>query len=197
MNKILDTKLCEILESKIFNHADSQAAIEEFTSRLYCLCKADADYASLYRTLTCTRIQIEQISDALRSKKNVSDSLRRRYAETTLRLIDAELHLLHIRVEHPELFSAKTRGVLLHWQGSINDLVEIISALFYSKVIVDEGGVPLSFLKLVNSVETLFGVSISRPYDKRGRLEMRKKSVTPFLDKLKTLVIKNTTTDNQ
>lgn len=127
----------------------------------------------------------------------MSDSLRRRYAETTLRLIDAELHLLHIRVEHPELFSAKTRGVSLHWQGSINDLVEIISALFYSKVIVDEGCAPISFLKLVNSVEGLFGVSISRPYDKRSRLEMRKKGVTPFLDKLKTLVIKNTTTENQ
>lgn len=69
MNKILDTKLLEMLTRESLDNADSQAALEEFTSRLYCLCKADADYASLYRTLTCTRIQIEQISDALRSKK--------------------------------------------------------------------------------------------------------------------------------
>lgn len=121
---------------------------------------------------------------------------RRRCADAALRLIDAELRLLYIRAEYPELFPAENKSVSFCWKGSINDLVELISALFYSRLIADENGTPLSFLKLINSVEMLFGVSISRPYDKRGRLEMRKKGITPFLDRLRTLVLDNMSADS-
>ena len=130
-------------------------------------------------------------------EKKVPAAVRRYYAEAALRLIDAELHLLNIRAKYPELFVTAKHSVAFFWKGSLNDLVEVVSALFYSRMITDESGVPLSYLKLINSAGELFGVNISRPYDKRGRLEMRKKGVTPFLDKLKALIIKNTTADNQ
>lgn len=69
MNKLLDTKLFEILERPISNDADLQTLLTEFSSQLYYWCQTTTDYASLYRTLTCTRIRIEQIQDLARSKK--------------------------------------------------------------------------------------------------------------------------------
>lgn len=79
----------------------------------------------------------------------------------------------------------------LQWNGSANDLLELLSALHFAALLSDEKGVPLPFQKLISYAESDLGIKLSKPYDRRMRLAMRKREQTPLLDRLKTTFVKN------
>ena len=114
-------------------------------------------------------------------------------------------HLLHSKVELISLKKLFTRTghfhtavaefyldkCLLHWKGSLVNLMELISSLDYSGLITDESGKRLSFAGIVSAFEKLFNVAIPKPYDLRADLARRKKNYSVLLPKLKETFEKN------
>lgn len=140
----------------------------------------------LYRT------QME-LSILLRLFKENSDVTVRFYLEKTAGLIDTEIKLVYFMVQHPECLLSRREETIpsLHWKGSLINLMELITSLYYSGIVTDVSGGHQSFSGLVSVFEKLFNISIPKPYDLRADLSRRKKSRSVLLPKLKEAYEKN------
>lgn len=115
------------------------------------------------------------------------------YLEKASGLIDTEIKLVYFMVEHPESQLSQQEKTLstLHWKGSLANLMELITSLDYSEMIVDVSGRHQSFAGLASAFERLFNISISKPYDLRADLYRRKKNLSVLLPKLIEVYEKN------
>lgn len=122
-----------------------------------------------------------------------SDVTVRLYLEKASGLIDTEIKLVYFIVEHPEYQLSQQEETLstLHWKGSLVNLMELITSLDYSEMVVDVSGRHQSFAGLVSAFERLFNISISKPYDLRADLSRRKKNLSVLLPKLREAYEKN------
>ncbi|WP_287816416.1 RteC domain-containing protein [Bacteroides sp.] len=115
------------------------------------------------------------------------------YLDKTYHLVKTEIKLEYLLLQHPE-YSISNEGTVLpslHWNGSLINLMELITSLDYSGVITDASGNHLSFAGLVSAFEMLFHLHISKPYDLRADLARRKKNLSVLLPKLKENYEKN------
>ncbi len=122
------------------------------------------------------------------------DSLLEIYLGKTRCLVKTEIKLAHLLLRHPDCSSGSKQEIILpplHWNGSLINLMELITSLDYSGVITDASGNHQSFAGLVSAFETLFHLHISKPYDLRADLARRKKSLSVLLPKLKENYEKN------
>ena len=69
--------------------------------------------------------------------------------------------------------------------------MELIASLDYSGMVADINGKPQSFASLVFTFESIFNVSISKPYDLRADLSRRKKNLSVLLPILREVYEKN------
>lgn len=115
------------------------------------------------------------------------------YLDKTYNLIKAEIKLTHLLLQHPEYSTPKQETCLppLHWNGSLINLMELITSFDYSGIITDTSGKRQSFAGLVSAFETLFHIQIPKPYDLRADLARRKKKLAILLPTLKENYEKN------
>lgn len=120
------------------------------------------------------------------------------YLTKAAALVRMERDLLHFMADHPELQAVpppageKTRNhPALHWKGSQAGLMELIASLDYSGLVTDGQGNRQSFAALVAAFETLFNVTLPKPYDLRADLARRKKNLSVLLPKLRETYEKN------
>lgn len=120
------------------------------------------------------------------------------YLTKAAALVRMETDLLHFMAEHPGLHAApssadeKTRNrPALHWKGSLANLMELVASLDYSGLVTDGKGNRQSFAALVAAFETLFNVTLPKPYDLRADLARRKKNLSVLLPKLRETYEKN------
>lgn len=101
--------------------------------------------------------------------------------------IDCELDLVRMELEHPERFISfpDDNTPLARWNGTIAELLEYTIPLQIAGRLSANSGEPLSYTDTVKLVERIFGITISAPYDRKTKLLSRKKSDTPFLDKMR------------
>ena len=120
------------------------------------------------------------------------------YLTKAAALVRMEVDLLHFMADHPEIHTVpppageKTRNhPALHWKGSQAGLMELIASLDYSGLVTDGQGNRQSFAALVAAFETLFNVTLPKPYDLRADLARRKKNLSVLLPKLRETYEKN------
>ena len=109
--------------------------------------------------------------------------------------LETEADTRRLLLEHPEIDTATDSQPPasvspFHWTGTIIQLYELICALWYCGKIADSQGAHFSFSSFVRIFEVILNVRLTGIFHKREQL-IRKKSSTPFLDKLKSVLIEN------
>lgn len=166
------------------------SAYEEFEVFLSDYSNRENSILRKLRELYHTEIELTALLQFLLKHPNI---ILRIYLNKTYNLVKAEVKLAHLLLQHPEYSTSKQETMLppLHWNGSLINLMELITSLDYSGVITDASGNHQSFAGLVSAFETLFHLHISKPYDLRADLARRKKNLSILLPKLKENYEKN------
>ena len=114
-------------------------------------------------------------------------------------IINAELELLKLKIQHPELFRLETLptfepslSVIPKFQYlGIMGMTEILSALMLFGGIVDNAGKKPSIITISEVFERAFGFNFNGIYDRQSELFKRKPyNLTKTLDALKAVLIK-------
>lgn len=114
-------------------------------------------------------------------------------------IINVELELLKLKIQHPELFHLETLptfesslSVIPKFQYlGIMGMTEILSALMLLGGIVDNAGKKPSIIAISEVFERAFGFSFNGIYDRQSELFKRKPyNLTKTLDALKAVLIK-------
>ena len=93
-----------------------------------------------------------------------------------------------MELEYPERFiSQAPKAPSVKWLGSIAELLELAIPVFCAGKIAKPTGEPMAYSDVVALIEEIFGITVSRPYERKTKLFNRKKSETPFLNKLITI----------
>lgn len=160
-------------------------AYEEFEAFLSDYSNREDSILKKLRELYHTEIELMGLIQFLLKHPNI---LLRIYLNKTYNLVKAEIKLAYLLLQHPEYSTTSKQEIILpplHWNGSLINLMELITSLDYSGVITDTSGNRQSFASLVSAFETLFHLHISKPYDLRADLARRKKNLSVLLPILK------------
>ena len=166
------------------------SAYEEFEAFLSDYSNREESVLGKLRELYHTEIELMALLQFLIKHP---DALLGIYLNKTCNLVKTEIKLTHLQLQHPEYSTPKQEVILppLHWNGSLINLMELITSLDYSGIITDASGNRQSFAGLVSAFETLFHTHIPKPYDLRADLARRKKNLSVLLPTLKEKYEKN------
>jgi hypothetical protein len=110
--------------------------------------------------------------------------------EKAVALIDCELEIVRMELEYPERFVVSTPPApLAKWNGTIAELLELVVPVHFAGKLLKPSGEPMAYSDIISLINNLFGVEISKPYDRKTKLLSRKKGGTPFLDMLITVYL--------
>ena len=179
--ELLD-RVLELEKNGYGNIRDAHFEVQEiFSNYLSVLYESERDQLERLRMLRRTHLLFDEANTLSHT------GLVLRYC---IRLLEIEIELHNTQIlmykrpaptdaHEPEM----DMPAALTWNGSISQLLELICALFHSRLIRDDSPVP--FIQLVHTFESLFRLEIKEPYRRRSSLEQRKRNPTPFLDLLK------------
>ncbi len=125
------------------------------------------------------------------------NALKNRYIHKALSLIDTELELLNLKINHPEQFNlpdlpefksdlyvipkSKDLGII--------GIAEIVLGLFLQGEIIGKNGKPVSEACLARGFEQLFNLKFGSIYDKVDEVFIRKPyNLTKTLDALRNAI---------
>lgn len=110
-------------------------------------------------------------------------------------LCNLELERMHKKLEilrqEDELFSppvintSENKKPPYRWNSSDTDLLELITALFHSNAIKRNDNKKITRKELMIYFQEIFDMELKHPESKLSRTSDRKKTLTPYLDKLK------------
>ncbi|HJA56260.1 MULTISPECIES: hypothetical protein [Bacteroidales] len=127
------------------------------------------------------------------------NALKNLYIHKALSLIDSELQLINLKINHPEQFVSSVTTEFksdLYVIPKSKDLgiigiAEIVIALFLQGQIVGEDGKPVPEVRLARGFEQLFNLKFGSIYDKVNEVFNRKQyNLTKTLDALRNTIIK-------
>lgn len=75
--------------------------------------------------------------------------------------------------------------VMLTWNGTDNDLIELVAALMAAGTISSRNGDKLTVISVIRAFEDMFHLKINALYTKRGKVFDRCTDTTPFIDSLR------------
>ena len=160
-------------------HLEVQKKFSNYLSVLY---EADFNQLERLRILRQTHLMLCETNSFFCTGPALRSCIR-------LLKIEIELHKNSWSIKHPTqetVQNIKSESVsILTWKGSINQLLELICALFHTRLILCPDGSPVSFIQLIHTFERVFKIEIKEPYRRRGTLYQRKRNQTPFLDLMK------------
>ena len=182
--KELLNRVLELEKNGYGNIRDAHFEVQEiFSNYLSVLYESERDQLERLRMLRRTHLLFDEANTLSHTGPVLRYCIR-------LLEIEIELHntqmLMYKRpaptdVHEPEM----DMPAALTWNGSISQLLELICALFHSRLIHLSDGSHVPFIQLVHTLENLFRIEIKEPYRRRSTLEQRKRNPTPFLDLLK------------
>lgn len=76
-------------------------------------------------------------------------------------------------------------AVILGWNGTDNDLIELVAALMAAGAISSRNGEKLTVISVIRVFEEMFHLKINALYTKRGKVFDRCTDTTPFIDSLR------------
>lgn len=121
-------------------------------------------------------------------KKNVP---LRKIIKKALEGIGSEMDIVRMDLEHPERFIVfpEDRQPLARWSGTMMELLEYFIPLQMAGKLFKPSGEPMTFADVIKLIESIFGVIANKPYDMKTKILSRKKNITPFIDKMRQMLL--------
>lgn len=147
------------------------------------------------RRLNYTKIELASIqiaSEQMLEKRHVLYDV---FIGKALSLLNAEIEMVKELFRYgniiPELKSEIIKDtenksvVMLTWNGTDNDLIELVAALMAAGAISSRNGDKLTVISVIRAFEDMFHLKINALYTKRGKVFDRCTDTTPFIDSLR------------
>ena len=147
------------------------------------------------RRLNYTKIELVSMqiaSEQMLGKRHVLYDV---FIGKALSLLDAEIEMVKELFRYgniiPELKSEIIKDVenksvvMLTWNGTDNDLIELVAALMAAGTISSRNGDKLTVISVIRAFEDMFHLKINALYTKRGKVFDRCTDTTPFIDSLR------------
>ena len=147
------------------------------------------------RRLNYTKIELASIqiaSEQMLEKRHVLYDV---FISKALSLLNAELEMVKELFRYGNIISelkseiikdAENKSVvMLTWNGTDNDLIELVAALMAAGAISSKNGDKLTVISVIRAFEDMFHLKINALYTKRGKVFDRCTDTTPFIDSLR------------
>ena len=147
------------------------------------------------RRLNYTKIELASIqiaSEQMLEKRHVLYDV---FIGKALSLLNAEIEMVKELFRYgniiPELKSEIIKDtenkpvVMLTWNGTDSDLIELVAALMAADAISSRNGDKLTVISVIRAFEDIFHLKINALYTKRGKVFDRCTDTTPFIDSLR------------
>ena len=147
------------------------------------------------RRLNYTKIELASIqiaSEQMLEKRHVLYDV---FIGKALSLLNAEIEMVKELFRYgniiPELKSEIIKDtenksvVMLTWNGTDSDLIELVAALMAAGAISSRNGDKLTVISVISAFEDMFHLKINALYTKRGKVFDRCTDTTPFIDSLR------------
>lgn len=174
------------------------AAYDDFVNLLAGL-PQDEDRMKQLRRLNYTRIELSFMQQTCNVMKEGRHILYDVFINKTLSLLEAEIEMTKDYFRHHagdtgmkmEIHrQGNKRKSTLRWNGTDNDLIELVAALMAAGVVDCVEGKRLTIADVVRVFEDAFNLRINALYTKRGKVFDRCTVSTPFIDSIRKSYIK-------
>ena len=177
---------------------DLPAAYDDFANQLAELSQ-DEDRMKLLRRLNYTKIELffmQQTCNVMEGGRHVLYDV---FISKTLSLLETEIEITKDYCRyHAGDTSMKMeihrqgnkRKSTLRWNGTDNDLIELVAALMAAGVVDCAEGKKLTVVDVIRVFEDAFNLKINALYTKRGKVFDRCTVSTPFIDSIRKSYIK-------
>ena len=147
------------------------------------------------RRLNYTKIELASIQIASEQMLDKRHVLYDVFIGKALSLLNAEIEMVKELFRYgniiPELKSEIIKDtenksvVMLTWNGTDSDLIELVAALMAAGAISSRNGDKLTVISVIRAFEDMFHLKINALYTKRGKVFDRCTDTTPFIDSLR------------
>lgn len=147
------------------------------------------------RRLNYTKIELASIqiaSEQMLEKRHVLYDV---FIGKALSLLNAEIEMVKELFRYGNIISelkseiikdAENKSVvMLTWNGTDSDLIELVAALMAAGAISSRNGDKLTVISVIRAFEDMFHLKINALYTKRGKVFDRCTDTTPFIDFLR------------
>ncbi|MEF2685487.1 MAG: RteC domain-containing protein [Parabacteroides johnsonii] len=177
---------------------DLPAAYDDFANQLAELSQ-DEDRMKLLRRLNYTKIELffmQQTCNVMEGGRHVLYDV---FISKTLSLLETEIEITkdYFRYHAGDTSmkmeihrQGNKRKSTLRWNGTDNDLIELVAALMAAGVVDCAEGKKLTVVDVIRVFEDAFNLKINALYTKRGKVFDRCTVSTPFIDSIRKSYIK-------
>lgn len=171
-------------ESTTDGSAQSEAVIEEFATELYDYCENENNLTERMRTLQFVLVEFKIALDHPSCGDNLSAIIKK-----AMLLTENELEILKMERDYKKQ-SVTPCGpdVLVRWNGSVAELIELMIPLQISGKLAKPTGQAMTWADVVKHVEAVYGVAVPGSYDRKTKILNRYKK-TPFLDNMRQVFV--------
>lgn len=147
------------------------------------------------RRLNYTKIELASIqiaSEQMLEKRHVLYDV---FISKALSLLNAEIEMVKELFRYGNIISelkseiikdAENKSVvMLTWNGTDSDLIELVAALMAAGAISSRNGDKQTVISVIRAFEDMFHLKINALYTKRGKVFDRCTDTTPFIDSLR------------
>lgn len=193
-NALLFNLFTSYLEDMVQVAEELPAAYDNFVTLLGELPQNENQILKLHR-LNYTKIELASIqiaSEQMLEKRHVLYDV---FIGKALSLLNAEIEMVKELFRYgniiPELKSEIIKDtenkpvVMLTWNGTDSDLIELVAALMAAGAISSRNGDKLTVISVIRAFEDMFHLKINALYTKRGKVFDRCTDTTPFIDSLR------------
>lgn len=177
---------------------DLPAAYDDFANQLAELSQ-DEDRMKLLRRLNYTKIELSFMQQTCNVMEGGRHILYDVFISKTLSLLETEIEITkdYFRYHAGDTSmkmeihrQGNKRKSTLRWNGTDNDLIELVAALMAAGVVDCVEGKKLTVVDVIRVFEDAFNLKINALYTKRGKVFDRCTVSTPFIDSIRKSYIK-------
>lgn len=177
---------------------DLPAAYDDFANQLAELSQ-DEDRMKLLRRLNYTKIELSFMQQTCNVMEGGRHILYDVFISKTLSLLETEIEITkdYFRYHAGDTSmkmeihrQGNKRKSTLRWNGTDNDLIELVAALMAAGVVDCGEGKKLTIVDVIRVFEDAFNLKINALYTKRGKVFDRCTVSTPFIDSIRKSYIK-------
>ena len=197
-NTLLFNMFASYMRGSELMSEDLPAAYDDFANQLAELSQ-DEDRMKLLRRLNYTKIELSFMQQTCNVMEGGRHILYDVFISKTLSLLETEIEITkdYFRYHAGDTSmkmeihrQGNKRKSTLRWNGTDNDLIELVAALMAAGVVDCAEGKKLTVVDVIRVFEGAFNLKINALYTKRGKVFDRCTVSTPFIDSIRKSYIK-------
>lgn len=197
-NTLLFNMFASYMRGSELMSEDLPAAYDDFANQLAELSQ-DEDRMKLLRRLNYTKIELFFMQQTCNVMEGGQHVLYDVFISKTLSLLETEIEITkdYFRYHAGDTSmkmeihrQGNKRKSTLRWNGTDNDLIELVAALMAAGVVDCAEGKKLTVVDVIRVFEEAFNLKINALYTKRGKVFDRCTVSTPFIDSIRKSYIK-------